>query len=129
MNAITKKARTHPLITIVSTAVIMFAAITGAYEGAEVIDRVHTTEAELATYDETAHPVSSLQFAALQEDLAEAQIVNKCRWLKSEIRALEQNIYVRERDGGNADHIHDLEQDLKDFQDQYDALDCVMKLA
>ena len=80
-------------------------------------------------YDLKAHTFATKQFDALELSIEVIEITSKCRWLKSQIRALEDSIYVRKRDGADPDYINDLEGDLDDLEDDYAALDCAKKLA
>ena len=130
------QAKKNPLITVLVTLAAAAATFTGAWAGIGLIDDLHTTEAELLLYDLKAHTFASQQFGDLSLKIDKIETVGKCRWLKSEKRALEDAIYVRERDGaldGNnnphGDYIRALKQDLKDLQDEYDALKCALKLA
>lgn len=128
MNVVSK-AKEKPLMVIAVTIITLVAGFVGAWEGIGLIDKLHTTETELLLYDLKAHTFASGQFDDLQERLTETDIISKCRWLKSEVRALEDAIYVRRRDGADADYIHALENDLDDLNDDYAALGCAKKLA
>ncbi len=93
------------------------------------IGRLHTTEAELLIYDLKAHTFATEQFTGLEEKIIEADAINKCRWLSTEIRALKDTLYVRKRDAGDPDYIHDLEGQLEELETSYTALSCALKLA
>jgi len=129
-------AKKNPVITVLVAFAAAAATFTGAWAGIGLIDDLHVTEAELLIYDLKAHTFASGQFKDLTLEIQKIETVGKCRWLKSEKRALEDTIYVRERDSaldGNGnphgDYIRALKQDLKDLQDEYDALKCALKLA
>ena len=111
-SGVVQKAKANPMMTGIIAFVTLATGGSALWNGFEWLDSVHTTEFELAEYDKTAHPVSHLAFTDLKDQLADAQVVSKCRWLKSEMRALEDAIYVRKRDKADPDYIHDLEQDL-----------------
>ena len=113
------------LITIFTLAV----GGTGTWAAVGLIDELHTTEAELLLYDLKAHTFASNQFAGLEEKIIAIEVTSKCQWLRSQIRALEDSIYVRERDGADADYINELQKDLDSLEDDYDALECAKKLA
>jgi len=126
----------NPLVTVLVTLAAAAATFTGAWAGIGLIDDLHVTEAELLIYDLKAHTFASGQFSDLTLEIQKIETVGKCRWLKSEKRALEDAIYVRERDGaldGNGnphgEYIRALKQDLKDLQEEYDVLGCALKLA
>jgi len=127
--SITQKAKANPMMTIAITVITLTGGFTATWAGIGLVDQLHTTEAELLVYDLKAHTFASQQFAGLESKLEDAQVVNKCRWLKSEIRALKDSIYVRKRDDGDADYINDLENDLDDLEAEYNALTCVRLLA
>ncbi len=123
------RARQNP---IVATAIVVGAlagAATATWAGVGLIDKLHTTEAELLLYDLKAHTFASQQFTGLENALKENAVVSKCRWLSSEIRALKDAIYVRKRDKADPDFINSLEQDLKELEAGYVALLCAVKLA
>ncbi len=126
---VVKKAKENPLATIAVTVVALAAGFTGVWTGIGLVDRLHTTEAELLLYDLKAHTFASNQFDEITEQILGIEIIGKCRWLKSEIRALEDAIYVRKRDSADPDFINSLESDLKDLNEDYDALSCALKLA
>jgi len=125
MSKITEKARANPVMTTIIAFVTLGTGVSAAWNMGEWIDSVHTTELELAI----SHPVSALAFAGLNERIDEAQIVNQCRWLKSEIRALKDSIYRITRDSGDADYINALTNDLAEMEDEYDVLRCASLLA
>lgn len=113
------------LITLGSVAV----ASTAVWGGIGLLDSLHITEAELLLYDLKAHTFAANQFSSLEEKLTKIELVSKCRFLKTEINALSDAIYVRIRDGADPDHIHDLEDDLDELQADYNALACQLMLA
>ena len=126
---VVSKAKQNPLL---ATAIIigsLAGAGTATWAAVGLIDTLHTTEAELLLYDLKAHTFASNQFTGLELQLNEQATVSKCRWLSSEIRALKDAIYVRQRDGGSPDYINALETDLGELEGQYDALLCAAKLA
>ena len=126
---VVQKAKDNPMMTSLLAVLALLGAIAGGWRGIDVIDRVHTTEAELLLYDLKAHTFATQQFTALELSIEEIAATSKCRWLKSQIRALEDSIYVRKRDGADPDYINDLEGDLRDLNTDYNALDCARKLA
>ena len=107
------------MLALAAAAMTAFGTITGTY------DRAHVNEAELLL----SHPVTLSQFDELELKLSETEIIGKCRWLNSEMRALKDSIYVRQRDGGDPDFIHQLEQDLDELTEQYDDLNCTRRLS
>ena len=123
------RAKQNPLATAAITIVAIAAGFVGIWEGVGLADKLHTTEAELLLYDLKAHTFASGQFDALELQIKNSDIVSKCRWLKSEIRALKDAIYVRKRDGADADYINDLEGDLEDLEADYSVLACARALA
>ena len=123
------RAKQNPLATAAITIVAIAAGFVGIWEGVGLADKLHTTEAELLLYDLKAHTCASGQFDALELQIKNSDIVSKCRWLKSEIRALKDAIYVRKRDGADADYINDLEGDLEDLEADYSVLACARALA
>lgn len=125
MSKITDKARANPVMTTIIAFVTLASGISAAWNAGEWIDSVHTTEIELLE----SHPVSALAFSGLNERIDAAQVVNKCRWLKSEIRALKDSIYRRRRDGGDPDYINELQMDLEYMEDEYNALGCTLLLS
>ncbi len=127
--AVLAKVKENPMVTAAITIALLAGGVTGAVQMWGVLDRTHVTEAELLVYDLKAHTFASQQFAALELSIEEIALTSKCRWLKSEIRALKDAIYVRRRDGADADHINDLEGDLDELEDDYDALRCAALLA
>jgi len=122
-------AKKNPVVATLVTFAAAAAMFTGAWAGIGLVDDLHVTEAELLIYDLKAHTFASQQFKVLTDQLDDIATVGKCRWLKSEIRSLEDAIYVRERDKAGADYINELKKDLKDLNDDYDALGCALKLA
>jgi len=99
------------------------------------VDLEHISSA-VSDHVTTVHGSMEDQFSDLGDKLVELEVIGKCRWLKSEIRALEDAIYVRERGGaldGNGnphgEYIRALKKDLKDLQDEYEAFACILKLA
>jgi len=129
MTTFVEKAKANPMMTGIVMFITIASGGSAAWNGAEWIDSVHTTELELIEYVDTSHPVSTVAFAGLTERLDAAQVVNKCRWLKSEIRGLKDSLYQRRRDNGDPDYINDLEQDLDEMEDEYDALGCTLLLS
>jgi len=123
------KAKGNPMLSMAIIIGVLAGGVTGAVQMWGVLDSTHVTEAELLLYDATPHGVHVTQFAALVLSIEEIAITSKCRWLKSQIRALKDAIYVRERDGADPNGIHDLETDLDDLEDDYDALLCAALLA
>ncbi len=126
---VVSKAKQNPLL---ATAIIIGAlagAGTASWAAVGLVDTLHTTEAELLLYDLKAHTFATKQFDELKDEIASSEIVSKCRWLKSEIRALKDAIFVRQRDGGSPDYINALKTDLGELESQYDALLCAAKLA
>ncbi len=126
---IVNKAKENKMITGLVTLAAAAAMFTGAWAGIGLVDDLHTTEAELLLYDLKAHTFASQQFGDLTKQIGNIETVGKCRWLKSEIRALEDAIYVRERDKADPDYINALKGDLRDLNKDYDALGCALKLA
>ncbi len=129
MSKISEAAKKNPLAAAASTLVAIAIGAVALWQGVVLADRTHTTEAELLLYDLKAHTFASQQFAGLEQKLGEIEIIGQCRWLKSEIRALKDAIYVRQRDGADPDYLNDLKNDLDDLQDEYNALNCARKLA
>lgn len=127
--AIVQKAKENPLITTAIGIFTLAAGISGTWAAVGLIDELHTTEAELLLYDLKAHTFATQQFDALGVDILRLENVGKCRWLKSEIRALKDAIYVRERDGADPDYIFDLKGDLDELETDYAALGCQRLLA
>ena len=128
MNVI-DRAKQNPLGATTATLVAICVGVIAIWQAVVLADKLHTTEAELLIYDLKAHTFASEQFAGLEKELGRIEIIGQCRWLKSEIRALKDAIYVRKRDGADPDYLHDLENDLDDLEDEYDALVCTLKLA
>lgn len=121
--AVIQKAKENPaLATLLSVALVIGGAV-AVWEGVELADALHVTEAEHAQLSHT------IVLAGLTQEIKDMEIVGKCRWLKSEIRALSDSIYVRKRDQADPDYIHDLEDDLSELKQDYNALGCVRKLA
>ena len=127
--AVVQKAKENPLLTGLITVASVAVASGAIWGGVGLLDEVHTTEAELLLYDLKAHTFASQQFSALEQSIEDIAVTSKCRWLKSEVRALEDAIYVRKRDGADPDYINDLEGDLSDLEDDYSALGCAALLA
>ena len=126
---ISAKARQNPAITALILIGSLAAAGTATWAGIDLIDRVHTTDEELATYDLAPHSYAVAQHGTLHLELEQAQVVSQCRWLSSEIRALKDSIYVRRRDEADPDYIHNLEQQLDELEATYEALTCANLLA
>ena len=126
---VVERAKANPLVTVILSAGAIAVASTGLWQGFALADKLHTTEAELLIYDLKAHTFATQQFAGVESKLTEIEVVGKCRWLLSEIRALKDSIYVRKRDQADPDYINDLEGDLEELQDQYRALSCARKLS
>ena len=124
-----ERAKQNPLGAAAGTLVAIAVGVVAIWQAIALADKVHTTEAELLIYDLKAHTFASQQFAGLEEKLGEIEIIGQCRWLKSEIRALKDAIYVRDRDGADPDYLNDLRNDLDDLEDEYRALVCARKLA
>ena len=127
--AVMAKATENPMVTAAITIALLAGGVTGAIQMWGVLDKTHVTEAELLIYDLKAHTFASAQFSALETSIEDIALTSKCRWLNSEIRALKDGIYVRRRDGADPDYINDLEGDLEDLEDDYDALGCAQLLA
>lgn len=123
------RAKQNPIFAAIILVGSLAAAGTATWAGVGLVDRLHTTEAELLLYDLKAHTFASEQFTGLEEKLVESDSVNKCRWLSTSIRALKDTIYVRKRDGASADYIHNLESQLEELQADYTVLSCAFKLA
>ncbi len=119
-----KKASENPLTAMITVIVLMasgltaFGSLTGAYNAS------HTSETELLA----SHPVQIKAFNDLKDSIVAGDTLSKCRWLKSEIRALSDSIYVRTRDGADPDFIRSMQNDLDDLQEQYDDLNCTRRL-
>jgi len=123
------KAKENPLMAGLLTLGAIAVAVTSIWQGAVLLDKSHTTEAELLIYDLKAHTFASQQFSDLAIELNKLETIGKCRWLSSEIRALKDGIYVRTRDGADPDYLQSLKVDLEELEDDYDALECARKLA
>ncbi len=128
MNVV-QKAKQNPLGAMAATIVTIAIGAGATWQLIGLADTLHTTDAELLLYDLKAHTFASQQFAGVESKLIDLETVGKCRWLKSEIRALKDAIYVRKRDNADPDYINDLENDLEDLEDEYRALSCARKLA
>lgn len=126
---VVSKAKQNPFIAVALLIGSLAVAGTATWAGVGLVDKLHTTEAELLLYDLKAHTFASNQFTGLETKLEEAAVVSKCRWLSSEIRALKDAIYVRRRDGADPDYINSLESDLEELTLTYQALTCAQKLA
>ena len=124
-----ERAKQNPLGAAAATVVTIAIGVVATWQMIALADKVHTTEAELLLYDLKAHTFATAQFAGLEDKLGELEIIGQCRWLKSEIRALKDAIYVRDRDGADPDYLNDLRNDLDDLEDEYRALICARKLA
>lgn len=107
------------VIVLAASVLTAFGTITGFYNSS------HTTEAEL----KASHPVSKMMYEDIEDKMDENAVLSKCRWLKSEIRALSDSIYVRKRDGADPDFIHTLEADLEDLEEQYVSFNCTRRLS
>ena len=125
MSTLREKAKANPMMTSIIMFVTLASGVSAAWNAGEWIDSVHTTEIELAA----SHPVSALEFSGLNERIDLAQVVNQCRWLKSEIRALKDSIYRITRDVGDPDYINALSNDLEEMEDEYDVLSCARLLS
>ena len=123
------KAKENPMMTSLLTAVAMIGAAVGVWEGVELADKLHVTEAELIQYDNNPHMHAAAEITELGNKIDTLDDVGQCRWMKSEIRALKDSIYARKRDSADADYIHDLEEDLSDLETDYTALGCARLLA
>ena len=123
------KAKENPMMTSFVTAVAVIGSAVGIWEGVELADELHVTEAELIQYDSGPHHHAAAEIADLGRKIDTLDDVGQCRWLKSEIRALKDSIYARKRDNADADYIHDLEEDLSDLETDYSALGCARLLA
>lgn len=126
---VAKKAKENPLVTGLITIASVAVTSTAVWGGVGLLDELHTTKAELLLYDLKAHTFASNQFGDLSDKLVEIEIIGKCRWLSSEIRALKDAIYVRERDGADPDYINELKMDLADLDRDFTALQCALKMA
>lgn len=119
------KAKENPMATMLVSLAATAGLFTGIWEGVGLMDKVHTTESELAFYDTQPHGVAQ----DLSKKIDNVSAEGKCRWLKSEIRALKDSIYTRTRDGADPDYINDLQQDLAELEADYAALGCARLLA
>jgi len=124
MAKIVQKAKENPMMTAILTLSIITGAAIGIWEGVQLVDVLHVTEQELVIYDAKPHTYA----VGLEQKIIENGKISKCLWLKSEIRALADSIYVRKRDSADADYIHDLETDLKELEDDYSVLGCAALL-
>jgi len=122
---IRERAKANPVMTTIIAFVTLASGVSAAWNTGEWIDSVHTTEVELAK----SHPVTKLAFDGLNDRIDEAQIVNQCRWLLSEIRALKDSIYRITKQNGDADYINSLKNDLVEMEQKYRVLACVRLLA
>ncbi len=129
MTTFAQKVKENKGMTTIVAFITLATGGSAAWNAGEFIDSMHTTQAELILYVETSHPVSALEFTGLTESLEKEKVVSKCRWLKSEIRALKDSLYQRRRDNGDADYINDLQNDLEEMQDEYDVFGCARLLA
>ena len=125
---IAQAAKENPVVaSILSVGALALAGV-AIWEGAGLVDRLHTTETELAEYDLTPHAYAEQQHQDLNAKIDLIKIEDECRWLKSEIRALEDSIYRRTRDGADNDYLRALKNDLADLQEKYIALNCARVL-
>ena len=130
MEAVKKKLE-NPLTSMLTTLVLVgggLAAVGQIETYTDSYDNSHTSVDELAIAT-SIHPVSYEQFEELDKKIDAGDLQGRCRWLKSEMRALADSIYVRRRDGADQDYIHDLEGDLDGLKDEYKAFDCVRLLS
>jgi len=126
------KAKANPILTVAIFVGVLAGGVAGAVQIWNVLDKTHVTEAELLIYHQPfieAHLLASEHARDLSLKIDKIEITGKCRWLLSQIRALEDSIYVRERDGADPDYINELKQDLTDLNRDYTALKCALKLA
>ena len=123
--AVMQKAKENPALAVLFTLGATASATLAIWAGIQQLDVLHVTEAELLLYNSQPHKAAS----DLKDQLDDQAIVGKCRFLKLEINGLKDAIYVRTRDGADPDHINDLEGDLEDLEDDYDALSCARRLA
>ncbi len=126
---IVNKAKENPAVSMLIMIATIAAGGTAVWAGIGLADQLHTTEQELLLYDLKSHTNATLQFNSLKIDIAAADTLSKCRDLRSQIRALTDSIYVRTRDSADPDYINELENQLEDLEDDYDALGCARKLA
>jgi len=126
---VVERAKQNPFTAALISLASIVIAVSAIWNGVTLADRLHTTEAELLLYDLKAHTFASRQFSTLEGAIGKIELTSKCRWLSSEIRALKNTIYERKRDKANADYINELEKDLEDLEDDYDALLCGALLA
>lgn len=129
MTTFAQKAKENKGMTFIIAFITIATGGSAAWNAGEFIDSMHTTQAELVAYVDTSHPVSALEFSGLTESLAEEKVMSKCRWLKSEIRALKDSLYQRRRDNGDADYINSLQNDLEEMEDEYKVFNCARLLA
>ena len=122
--AVKKRMEDNPVFTSVGVIVLAATGLTALGTLTGFYNSSHTSEAELIA----SHPVRLEEFEALKESIVSGDALSKCRWLKSEIRALEDSIYVRERDNASPDFIRALKLDLKELKEQYDDLSCTRRL-
>lgn len=121
---IAQTAKENPVVASILSVGALAVAGVAIWEGAGLVDRLHVTEAELVEYDKAPHSYAEQQHQDLNAKIDLIKIEDECRWLKSEIRALEDSIYRRTRDGADNDYLRDLQNDLADLQEKYIALDC-----
>ncbi len=71
----------------------------------------------------TTH-VNAGMHPAAENAIQEVELKSECRWLDDKIESLDNLIYEMQRDGGDADRIHDKEQQLEKYERQYDKKHC-----
>lgn len=62
----------------------------------------------------------------VKRELEDQGKIQECRWLSDKIESLENKLYVLERDGADPERIHEKDQQLRKFQDRYDATTCAV---
>ena len=127
--AVVQRVKNNPLMAGLLTIASIAIAVGAIWKGVGLADQLHTTEAELLLYDLKAHTFATQQFTGLETAIGRIELTSKCRWLNSEIRALKNVIYERSRDGADPAYLRELQNDLDDLNNNYNALGCAALLA
>jgi len=113
-----EQARANPLMSVMTTFILVVATITGTLTATGQIDALIMTETE-----------HDADFIPLSESVSGITAWNQCARLERKLDTLDDRIWKMQQAGATADSIRDVERDMAKVQSEFDALDCVLVLA
>jgi len=113
-----EQVKANPLVSMATAFILIMATLTGALSATGQLDALITTQAE-----------HDSDFVPLSESVSEIRSWQKCDRLEQRIVALDDRKWKYEQGGADPEIIREIEKDIKDTKQDFDALKCAEVLA